>query len=500
MTRFLRWIPVAILGTAIFLISVSELWLGDSIGYSFLVSEDPDFVSNTPLNNLADLLTSQMNHYLAVNGRFVVHVVVQLFCAFLPQWVFALCNAAVWVLLLQQCARLAGLRLRELEAGTMTLAVSAMVIIMRFGNFQPPVQINYIWTALLTVVTLRLFFHSRKTGAIRLAAIAIVALVCGQANEAFSMPVALLMLGYAIHKRFRLTLTQWIMGPAYAAGTIILCIAPGNFIRLDDISANANPPAQQFEVFVSTLIPMGTALILWIFRDRTERAKECVRPMGVLIVLSFAMALALRFSSGQRMVAAAYVAAFVILLSVADSIRHRRLLTMLIAAGAVWTWSHEWSEMASMRRKYEVAIYHDYPSSPDGRVYIADKDFALQFRDLAYHSLYFTRSRQAADPDAPPLTLLPESLRRLHLAADTNASIRLDENSWLIIRSETHPARFILSKRVDIPGFSFSLQDRELDLGDSGDILIDTTSMSRIGFYVNDRPYITPRITVINQK
>ena len=54
--------------------SANALWLGDDIYYRFIVGTSPA----APIGSLSDVIRSQIEHYLTVNGRFEAHFIVQI--------------------------------------------------------------------------------------------------------------------------------------------------------------------------------------------------------------------------------------------------------------------------------------------------------------------------------------------------------------------------------------------------------------------------------------
>lgn len=497
----LNWkcaLPLLVLGVVAFTLSFIEMPYGDAIGYTFLVSSDPDVISNQPITNLTDLLTSQCNHYLAVNGRFVVHILVQIFCSFLPAAVFSLCNAAVYIAFIFASFRLVGKKVSESSPATIWSASALFLIMIRPDDFHPPMMINYIWTGFLIIVTIRLFLFSSSRKPVSLILLALLSLIAGECNETFSIPVAMMMLGYACVRKFRLSPAQWVMGPAFAIGTLILCLAPGNFVRMEDVNAHENPLQNQMEYLIISLIPLAIYFIIRIF-SRQETRQKSFYSLISLVILSLLTCLVFKFSSGVRMSTPAAMALFALCIPTLGKIRVPGLSALFLTVIASCVVFSQIKSLSSIRQKYEHAVYSDYPSSTDGRVFIADSLFSFKFRHLNYHSIFFSRQRQAVNPQAPDLHLLPDALRKIPRDSDINRLVKISDNSWLLIQSKKHPSDFILYKKLGFGKLSKSLSPKILNLSPQGDLLIDSTAFWRAGWYVNDRPYIIPEISLSNE-
>ena len=93
-------------------LSAGVLWLGDDVDYGFFIV-DSIWNSHGSIDSVAEFFQSQANHYINVNGRFVAHALVQLFCAVLGQKVFAVCNGLVYCLFVMLLLKVAGVGLRR---------------------------------------------------------------------------------------------------------------------------------------------------------------------------------------------------------------------------------------------------------------------------------------------------------------------------------------------------------------------------------------------------
>ncbi len=84
----------------IFLLNLFTPMFRDDYWYAF------SFATGERIESIADVIPSLIAHASVLNGRYVPHFLVQCFTMF-PNWVFDLCNTAVFLLLILGCYRLA---------------------------------------------------------------------------------------------------------------------------------------------------------------------------------------------------------------------------------------------------------------------------------------------------------------------------------------------------------------------------------------------------------
>lgn len=193
------------------------------------------------MTRLDQLIPSLIAHGKVMNGRYAAHFFVQLF-AMLPNFIFDLCNAAVFVLLVLGLYRLAGDARRYDVRLLLLVGCPVFLLLPDFGS---PVlwmsgSLNYLWFGTLAVWMLIPFRNALidQAAAPRIGKVILLslgALLVGNTSENFSMAFAFL-LGLCflaerfVHKRWAF----WMLPVLFCivAGWVFLMAAPGERERV----------------------------------------------------------------------------------------------------------------------------------------------------------------------------------------------------------------------------------------------------------------------------
>lgn len=497
-----------IIAFAIFggIMALQEHFATDAIGYQFLIPEEVNQFTMQRVSSLSDVWVSQVNHWHTVNGRFICHFLVQLFCGIFPQWLWAVANGLIYGYLAWLCGRNTRAFGQGVWIGAMTLLVT-----LPWLAFSPPMQINYVWAYALEMTFINAFFSDRKwfdpqdkakSAALTVGWLAL-AFCAGQWNEAFVIPIGVGLLALFIYRRGRFTAHEWIGTIAFAAGALTLCLAPGNFVRLADTTKDGFNIVDYARRVLIGLYPLcaGIVIVLLLFSWKGLKAFVCGADtrksgiclfLGAMVITSYILGLTLGFISENRLVACVGLG-FVVLFNLIGREQTPRLtgLTFLMALGILCGASRI---RRAQGRNERYDLYDEmYRQSEDGRIYVPVSLLEKDWREDRFASFFITYQRKSEDPDAPAIKILPEEVQTVDKDADYNAIIPLSDRAYLFVRSETQPARFLLKRRLGLPGTAMTLpiSDRELDFdSDSNDISIDTLRHVRLGLYINERPYV----------
>lgn len=211
---------------------------GDDFAYSFKYFYTKS-AQHEPITSLADVLDSQAYDYMTHGGRFIVHVIVQLFCGILGMELFRIFNSAVFVALCVGCVTLLR-RWQGRKAADAVLVVFALfVLVPEVGYiFMGPIAmcVNYLWTACAVVWLLVIYDKVRqkeRVSPIVGMALFLVALIVGSSQESFTIPLSgAMFFYYAFHlRKFRGPVVWLVLG--LWLGTAVVTLAPGNFVRLE---------------------------------------------------------------------------------------------------------------------------------------------------------------------------------------------------------------------------------------------------------------------------
>lgn len=238
-------ITYAVIFFTFFILDCTSLSLGDDLGYMFADSALHKG-DGERIRTIADCFSTQCSHYMTTNGRFVVHLVVQMLIALLPRLVFILLNSLVFTILVRgivnisfsgetgekpvwqyACLTASLLWLLMPDPGLIMLSLRAFTV-------------NYMWTAAAIVWWFVGFRKVLEFGRSSYVAFVIISLLCGSLQESYSLPVsgALLLMLFAGGKQWRNSRTVWttIM---FWIGTAVCVFAPANFVRLSSGSEQA---------------------------------------------------------------------------------------------------------------------------------------------------------------------------------------------------------------------------------------------------------------------
>lgn len=480
-----------ILGVALLLMAGAAVfaWLswnhfpeGDGVEYAFVVPQDAAHNDYQPIASLSSVIHSQITHYFTVNGRFLVHCVVQAFCGIFGWKAYAMANGGMLILFTLGLARVAKVSPYSISrmCGLMMLAF-VLYIPMRFD---PAYQIGYMWTATAIVWWLALWWRSKAKRGWWLLLLGFASLIAGSLHEAFSIVVGFGLLAWWVKCRYRFTPAQLTMSICFATGAFIELLAPGNFLRLD--TYKGGPLIGVFSTYFLQL-PM-----LWVYMLIASFAKWKIDFKNNSLYYGGAILGSLAFIIMGITYGYATQGIGLMLAITGGKIwnhiysnknkRVRRILTLASLTLMITLAAVRENQERVVREKYRMA-YDNYMQSEDGITYINDELFGPEYRSAnALVSPYkWVRGHTTGMP-APTPYLLPHRLKQIPLQADTNLIVALSNESWLMIQSRSHPAEFILSRRI----LGINAGKRTIDFSSSSPDYIYSGEKWRAAVYANE--------------
>ncbi len=244
------------------IIGISFYWLNyysvigfDDWFYGF-ICEDIHFfnasLNRLPIEDIEDVFISQCNHYQYVNGRFLLHFVIQLFVGIFGLRAFQVANAIMFVFLIKYLCRLSIPINRQNKILFYIITSLIFWILMGFieigfGYLSViAFSVNYLWGSTLFVYILYLFQTNKQTNKQTNTSwrknlwIFIISFICGASNEAFSVGLSVGLFFYFClnRKEYKgaivwLTIGLWL-------GTSTLIFAPANWIRFINSNSDGN--------------------------------------------------------------------------------------------------------------------------------------------------------------------------------------------------------------------------------------------------------------------
>ena len=170
--------------------------LSDDVLYHFIFQYD-ESAPVQPIESFSDIITSQWVHYHIINGRIVIHTIIQLILWLMNDHVFHVVNALMFVVLIYLIG--GGLKVFNL--------LSFLLLFVIMNGFQGEMlwnigSVNYLWTS-VAVLSFLLWMRRIKERPISLKYILLspLALLVGWTHEGIHFPLSIVFLIYMIIHR-----------------------------------------------------------------------------------------------------------------------------------------------------------------------------------------------------------------------------------------------------------------------------------------------------------
>lgn len=520
-----------VISATLFLIALiaalTNVWHNDAVCYMF---HSPVFDENVavPLRSISDIWTSQCDHYLTTNGRFIVHCFVQLFALVGQPW-FAICNALIWGLLPFLMIRIVDSINRawrsdclpnahttfqstfygDLSSSTRLYIVAASLILLTFFPlpFDPPFQINYVWVASAMVVWLHTFltdggFHTRRSGLISTIWLTLLSLAAGSLHEGFSFAIGIGVVAYALACRLHLSTRQWLMAIAFAVGACICAFAPGTLARMAVAEASTADgslmwiiDAMKADWLVIVLLILTSLYCRRIFKGEKAplRSPDFIALIGAAIPPLITQLLS--HASPRIEIILGFFASLIILTLLSRRLPSRFITLLLVGCTLLYCGWHGYRKY--LCDKIVTEIRSQYIGVPGARRVDIDASLFDAWPEEAISFKYvYLKEQRATDPAALWPAIVPRRLPQVALERDTNMLVKVGPQAWVAVRSKSRPADFIVEK-VLLPG----ILDRKMPIRvlDPQDIYIqiDTIGPNYLLYYSNHRPYLHSSLSMI---
>ena len=305
----------------------------DDFVYKFMF-EDGAVNYDHPVRSIGDIVTSQVEHYHSVNGRSIVHFLVQLFTGLLGKTVFNLFNVIVFCAFIYLLKRLSSGEIRRegdakfcvstlrtsrpttswAREGDAKFCVSTsviLVLVLLMPRFKDTFlwmtgSINYLWTVTAALGFL-LIYRKRREREMdwSLLPMLIVVFLLGWTHEGITLPLAasLVLINLFSLKQSRGQEQGLWLAVAYLAGGCVIALAPGTIAR-SGMGGGWTPSALGLKVItgfavlaklrIVYLALLVTAITWFAHRDT---AKQVIKHNSYL-VLAMLLSLGIVFVSG----------------------------------------------------------------------------------------------------------------------------------------------------------------------------------------------------------
>jgi len=239
-----------------------------------------------------------------MNGRFVVHCVVQFFAGIAGKQCFNVCNAVVFACLLYLICISIGLTLKS-KVWLWAIIISLFWWLAPqptlLDGFQINRSLNYLWVATALLLFLLLFQRGNNNdNVLKLLLLFIFSMLCGNLQEAFTIGVeAYVMLELWLRRKQGWSKRQVVMAIGFLIGLAFLVFSPGSWRRIHEQSGGGSQLLLRVKMFIiglsayTTLYLLILTIIVCSFVDRI-RLIELVkkyRAFLVIVVVQFGVVL-----------------------------------------------------------------------------------------------------------------------------------------------------------------------------------------------------------------
>ena len=433
------------------------------------------------IESIPDIVTSQIWHYQYINGRSLIHFLLQLvFLITENKFIINFLNTIVWIAL----AHTIVITTTNKQNRNLTYWLIA-IIGLRFalpagyiipywiaGNF------NYYWTSLYALLVLNIYQNNTKDARpIYYPVYIIASFIMGWSHESLAIGVSLALLSDIFIRKDR-TRLHIFMCIACCIGCTIMILAPGNFRRfpVEEITIT-NTLIQSASIFLQARLFYVVILLLLyhLFKNKVEALQFIKKQRIYIAAMAGNMAFCAFIGAGERAMFFAELFAFIVIMSYISTfynkyITHRLgivLLPLFIVYECIFAhdWKEFYNEVNTAYKKFETTT-GDYVVSKDIKPsfltspYIETSDERWKFYE--YRSLTYIHKRD--------FRILPQSAYDAIISGNLFvASNRLggelpfyttDSINWLIMPCDTIPP----SGRYTYALYPASLQDPDLSL------------------------------------
>lgn len=208
--------------------------LCDDIIYKFIwPSDNNSFV--TPISDIKDIAISQYIHYHILNGRSIVHFLLQLFDGVIGKGMFNIISSIFFCCLIYMVSNFITKKRNSVLSYTLITLMLFVVMPGFYNEFLLFVGVfNYLWVATATIaLMLYIMRHKQSTLNMKTLVVSSLAFWVGWLHEGISVPLSMTLVTYCIinhkniwkHSIFYFTLF-------YILGTLICICSPGTIHRI----------------------------------------------------------------------------------------------------------------------------------------------------------------------------------------------------------------------------------------------------------------------------
>lgn len=244
----------------ILLLNIYTPFNGDDYRYAF------NYSNWNRIENLFDVLESQITHYLTINGRTIPHTLEQIFAGITGKWLFNISNTLFLIWLINLITNKLTKNPQSKNSLTLITFIATLFLFSYPGQtmFWMAGSLNYLWPATLALYLLNIFENRDKK--YNTIFVFLISLLSAWFQEAISIPFLIsLIILTCINKSLRIK-RNFIIIIGYFIGTSLIVFSPGTLARLstNEIVHSGGITFILASKLLNTLAAFKNLYIFWI--------------------------------------------------------------------------------------------------------------------------------------------------------------------------------------------------------------------------------------------
>ena len=242
--------------------------LSDDVLYRFVFQYD-ETAPLQPIESFNDIINSQWVHYHTINGRIVIHSIVQAVLWLMNSHVFHVVNALLFVLLIHICVVCLLSSEKEktwffsngrLEVALLFFTLFFVIINGFQGAFLWNVgSINYLWTTVVILFFLLYLHHIKDEPFIwKYVLLSPLAFLVGWSHEGIHLALTVTFIYYIIRERNKGKRAVFLFMLFFMAGSVCCMLSPALWSRVDE------GMTLKFRLMIGVLNMLTNIRITWL--------------------------------------------------------------------------------------------------------------------------------------------------------------------------------------------------------------------------------------------
>ena len=233
-SKILFVLSFVVIGVIFYAWDCQNMFINDDVFYAFFC-EIPKRIES-----FTDIFWSQIDHYFYRNGRFLIHCIVQMFCAIWGLKAFYVVNTIVFLCFLYLIYWYILQRTKN-DSALLSITLLSLLLFLPQWNYTiigyVSGAVNYLWCAVFYMLFIIFYENERKkqrsVNTLYGIAYFLLSLIVGSLQESFCIGISGYFLYYYIKnpKLFKGSVIPIVIG--FLIGSAIVVVAPGNLVRVE---------------------------------------------------------------------------------------------------------------------------------------------------------------------------------------------------------------------------------------------------------------------------